>query len=130
MPTYENFRDLIRALVEADYAAATPSEQEKLKATLSSLGDPGVAPPYDVVTFGSGVSEFKILEGSAIGPASDSSDPENSGPDPVLVDKTSLAYIIRGVAEWIDTNWKDPLNRVIDEVNAQHAPVPPIPNIL
>lgn len=107
MPTYEALKAAIVAEAEAGDISAR-----------LALGDQGTSAPYPVIAIDG--TDLEILVGSAWGPALDSTDPA-AGPDPGRLDQTPFAAIVRGLAAYLNAEWKPKINAAIQRINAEHA---------
>lgn len=98
MPSYDDMKSYIQNVVENAYIA----DPNALAPVVASLGDPGNSSPYDTVQVAVvNGNPVLVMRGAAWGPPVDRTDP-SAGPDPVLKDKTTIAYLVRGIADHID----------------------------
>lgn len=118
MPSYSDIKSHIETLVATAYAS-DPDSSLSLYAALGRAV-PDSYGKYPTITIGTGSSELKMMVGSAWGPALDRTNPE-LGPDPLRVDNTPFALIVKGLAEWFDNEWKGRINDVINDYNARFA---------
>ncbi len=96
MASYAGLKKKITDLVEAT-AAAFPTRLQGLRA---SLGNTGTAPDFNTVVVATvNGTDVMNLAGSAWGPALDRKEPDQ-GPDPILLDRTVMAMLMKGVAEY------------------------------
>lgn len=123
MPTYDDLKAAIVAEAESIGEASL----------LAALGDQGDSPPWPTVvvavylkpdpndlTAPPTPTEIRVLKGSAFAPPADPEKPED-GPDPERADQTVIATIVRGVAAYLESEWKPRINATIQVVNAEHS---------